>query len=1487
MNNTPLIRSVLVALACLALILVPTVSYALISDQGGIGGVEDGGGVGEWEYPQISYFTASPASVSAGGSATLSWSANVGSCVGTNFTAGWLDGTRTVTPTVTTTYTLTCTNVYGSDSSSVTVTVAAATSDLTAGGVTPSSGVVGTPVSLTTTVSNSGGASTGVGFTNLFQRATDAFGSNATDIGTHTVAAVGASGSAVSTLSYTFPSAQTWFVRVCADKSSAASSGTITESNEGNNCGAWSQVTVSGVLGAPTATITATPSNITSGQSATLSWSSSNATSCTGTGFSTGNQTSGSVSVSPTATQSYSLSCTGPGGTGTANTSVTVATAPTAALQSGKLCSGGTYLGTSYTNACVSYCTSQNASCCSIYYTYGDFADDYTCVAYANTTSLVDAPLTGGCGQGRNGDGGLTTDGGLGPDGNCQWTAKSAALISYGPAVTASLVTNPTSISAGQPALITWTSANATSCTGTNFSTGGATSGSVTVTPSLTTAYTLTCTGAGGTATETKTLTVNVFTVTCSATPNPVTVNQPVSWSSAATGGTGSYAYAWTGSDGLSGTAASLTKTYESLGEKNATLTVTSGSQTITTACTGTPCQQSSCTCTGGGCGATVREGISTDVSAGAPVISTGTPIPGGTIAFSAPILNLGNNSVSSVFQNRFQIDVGNDGSYNVTLDTGGTAGSEFVLGYGQKCTGGTLVATDSIQSYGTGDLSDTIQSMCEQSSASGQCCSATITTQGGNPGGGPGGGGGIQDWVGRLSERNVAAVYKSLALTSYTIDLTVRSGAWTRQACTSEVCYSGTWQSLTGTQFDIPFGQTGGSVSPSWTNIPAGTHKVRMCVDSPTSQLGEVNENNNCGADTVFTVSGFDLTSGTPGVNSGTLLGGQQITFFGSISNTPAYYVATGQCQARVVVAQGGTCSLALSQDQLVWSTSGATIVSTIKPLTSSPTIPQTGTAGIIERDMNTYSTPYYNADPKFFADLALSGLTYGNDGIHTGDNKSTDRICKVVYDPAAWVSAFDVTRYNSCGNNSILRHNGTTWSRIGACADNRKVRYTFKCAKQGSPYTLSGTYAFPTPLAPGTHTYLMTTNACAPGELPAQSMTLQGAMMCSGGTQVGYSNDYSDGVAFGFGTQNIQNECESITPVGGCCSVTVQEELSNGGSYPVGTRYFYHAYTGATLVPADSRTVTGTYTTTNYSYFAGTYTGSCSTSCVASVTVPAQGSTMCSLTPSPSVITSGGSSTLSWETNNASAFSIDNGIGSVTPVGAGSRTVSPTQTTTYTGTVTTNPAVFALTGTVPNQFQIDLGNNGTWDVTLTGSQLSTLGVNQSAQVTSAPWTAVAGTHAIRLCANTPSTISEGNSGNNCGNSFTFTVTPPTQCQDGIDNNGNGLVDLADPACTGTTDTAEETFSDAALSLSVNQTTVRSGASVTLTWTAVDVVAGSCSIVSSTGGTWPVTGAGGTRVVGPVTAETTFSLRCRDMQNNEVVEDQTTVRLAPKFEEI
>lgn len=65
----------------------------------------------------------------------------------------------------------------------------------------------------------------------------------------------------------------------------------------------------------------------------------------------------------------------------------------------------------------------------------------------------------------------------------------------YGTTCDASVPASSSLLYTGGSSTITWSSNNATSCDGTNFDTGGATSGSATVNPISTTTYTVTCTG--------------------------------------------------------------------------------------------------------------------------------------------------------------------------------------------------------------------------------------------------------------------------------------------------------------------------------------------------------------------------------------------------------------------------------------------------------------------------------------------------------------------------------------------------------------------------------------------------------------------------------------------------------------------------------------------------------------------------------------------------------------------------------------------------------------------------------------------------------------------------------------------------------------------------------------------------------------------------------------------------------------------------------
>lgn len=85
----------------------------------------------------------------------------------------------------------------------------------------------------------------------------------------------------------------------------------------------------------PTATLSAAPSSIGSGQSTVVSWASINATTCTGTNFTTGGAVSGAVSVALVSNATFTLSCTGTGGSVTKTANVTVSAVASTKFKSG------------------------------------------------------------------------------------------------------------------------------------------------------------------------------------------------------------------------------------------------------------------------------------------------------------------------------------------------------------------------------------------------------------------------------------------------------------------------------------------------------------------------------------------------------------------------------------------------------------------------------------------------------------------------------------------------------------------------------------------------------------------------------------------------------------------------------------------------------------------------------------------------------------------------------------------------------------------------------------------------------------------------------------------------------------------------------------------------------------------------------------------------------------------------------------------------
>lgn len=252
--------------------------------------------------PKIT-ISASPTSITAGQALVLTWSSTNATSCSTSSGNGWSSGialpasgslSGSVQTAGTYTYGLTCTGSGGSSSAAATLTVAASAKPAVSISFSPSTIAVGQTAMLTWSSTNAAGCSTSSG------------------TGWSSGIALPASGS----LSGAIQTAGTFTYGITCTGSGGSSSG---------------QTTLS-VTATPTVNIAFTPSTIAVGQTATLSWSSVNATACvtSGSGWPDGVQlpVSGSVGTGAApvvGTVSVGLTCTGASGSvsGVANLQIT------------------------------------------------------------------------------------------------------------------------------------------------------------------------------------------------------------------------------------------------------------------------------------------------------------------------------------------------------------------------------------------------------------------------------------------------------------------------------------------------------------------------------------------------------------------------------------------------------------------------------------------------------------------------------------------------------------------------------------------------------------------------------------------------------------------------------------------------------------------------------------------------------------------------------------------------------------------------------------------------------------------------------------------------------------------------------------------------------------------------------------------------------------------------------------------------------------
>lgn len=347
---------------------------------------------------------------------------------------------------------------------------------------------------------------------------------------------------------------------------------TLTCTGGGGSTAKTATVVVSPSLAPPVVAVNidVTPSQIASGESAYLSWSTANADACTASGSWSGVEPVLGVLVSTgtlttPGVYAYQLTCTGPGGSASGTASLTVNAPPaevTAFAANPIAITAGQSISLSWSTDYATSCTASG----------GSSGDHWTGTEPASSTGLSIGPVntlgtvlyTIDC----------TGPGGTGAPRSVGVVVSPVAPVPVGITVFAAV---PSSITVGQSATLNWVTVGASSCTATGGTGSDGWNGSVgtqsvaTSTGPINTAgaytYTLTCTGPGGT--NASSVVVNVSpapsgpAVITSFSVSPSTIQSgqaaALTWTTSgattctASGGTGP----WTGSQATSSTGTS------------------------------------------------------------------------------------------------------------------------------------------------------------------------------------------------------------------------------------------------------------------------------------------------------------------------------------------------------------------------------------------------------------------------------------------------------------------------------------------------------------------------------------------------------------------------------------------------------------------------------------------------------------------------------------------------------------------------------------------------------------------------------------------------------------------------------------------------------------------------------------------------------------------------------------------------------------------
>lgn len=265
------------------------------------------------------------------------------------------------------------------------------------------------------------------------------------------------------------------------------------------------------------ASLTATPETKYVEESSTLTWSSTAAISCIGSGFNTNGATSGSVTVSPSFTTTYEIECFSATDENVFS-SVTITVIPTHLAVSLTATPATSYAGEI---VALTWSTTFASECVGTgFFTGGATSGRVEVTPITTTTYSINCNDIAG-----------------------NWISDSATVTILPPpdlTLSTSLMADPTLLynTVNGYSTLTWSSTGADACDGLGFSTGRQTEGYFIVSPTSTTTYTLICYNYATNQQSTDSITVIIpvtAITTFTASPNPVSYNTgtTLSWSAA------------------------------------------------------------------------------------------------------------------------------------------------------------------------------------------------------------------------------------------------------------------------------------------------------------------------------------------------------------------------------------------------------------------------------------------------------------------------------------------------------------------------------------------------------------------------------------------------------------------------------------------------------------------------------------------------------------------------------------------------------------------------------------------------------------------------------------------------------------------------------------------------------------------------------------------------------------------------------------------